>query len=55
MSERLFVAGDVVRHKSGGPLMTVYSAYRGEVFTRWFDAHNVLHDGRFTQAELILN
>jgi uncharacterized protein YodC (DUF2158 family) len=35
-------AGDVVRLKSGGPLMTVLATSDEQVWTQWFDANGSL-------------
>jgi uncharacterized protein YodC (DUF2158 family) len=42
-----FVVGDVVRLKSGGPLMTVARIEEPAVYTVWFDGDKKLSDSFF--------
>ena len=55
--ERVFQDGDVVRLKSGGPLMTVVSfgQYSGTAKYKceWFDAKHALTSGLFIEASLV--
>jgi uncharacterized protein YodC (DUF2158 family) len=49
----LFVPGDLVRLKSGGPVMTVCKITPYGVEAMWF-AYGQSHDGRFAPAALEL-
>jgi uncharacterized protein YodC (DUF2158 family) len=57
-----FRLGDVVKHKMGGPLMTVSQIHVDipeEIASphyrcRWFDRENRLHEAYFSQRELLL-
>ena len=42
-----FKNGDLLRLKSGGPIMTVYQVLRGNVDCTWFDKNNVQHYSKF--------
>ena len=55
MSERRFKAGDVVRLKSGGPLMTVTNGCypAKEYSTIWFSTRNELQESSFDDEELV--
>ncbi len=49
-----FKAGDTVRLKSGGPLMTVEGAVAsGHLRCQWFDEKKVLCHGSFAPAMLV--
>lgn len=59
MSERAFPDGTDVRHKSGGPKMTVadygkfgMAATRETYKCRWFDKDGKLTEATFAEAEL---
>ncbi len=47
-----FVAGDTVRLKSGGPLMTVNAVEDDDVHASWFDDKSVLKHSTFKESVL---
>ena len=49
-----FQPGDRVRLRSGGPVMTVVSAPRGDVKCFWFGTGDVLHEQNFPAVTLAL-
>jgi uncharacterized protein YodC (DUF2158 family) len=49
-----FQPGDRVRLRSGGPVMTVASAPRGDVKCFWFGSGDVLHEQNFPAVTLAL-
>lgn len=49
-----FQPGDRVRLRSGGPLMTVVSAPRGDVKCFWFGSGDELHEQNFPAVTLVL-
>jgi len=53
MKEYTFRVGDVVRLRSGGPLMTVVRIVLSEIETRWFDSQQQLQVRRFSAGTLV--
>ncbi len=48
-----FKAGDTVRLKSGGPLMTIHSIKNGEAWCQWFDEKEEAKEKFFLMTSLI--
>jgi uncharacterized protein YodC (DUF2158 family) len=48
-------AGDTVRFKSGGPLMTVKSVNADGAWCEWFDKKDEIKSGRFALSSLVLD
>jgi uncharacterized protein YodC (DUF2158 family) len=49
-----FQLGDLVKLRSGGPIMCVAEVrYDGVIHARWFDDEQVIHDNWFRPQELL--
>ncbi|MFV0571154.1 MAG: DUF2158 domain-containing protein [Xanthomarina gelatinilytica] len=47
-----FKKGDLVRLKSGGPVMTVYEVLRGNVSCTWFDKNDEQQYSKFSNETI---
>lgn len=52
MNEVNIKLGDVVRLKSGGPMMTIYEMTDNRISCKWFDEKHNLRYGTFQNEEL---